>query len=181
MSMYHEFTKDFVERTLENLKYIEEAEKEGRSTYEVTQLINSFLGLIVFPQEQDEEKIRKVEIDQKIIDDLSSGVMENTYTGQHKKVNLESTVYHFRNANSHGHVEPHADRNKEISVLYFHDFIQQKPTVGFRIDCGFEMRNLYVVHRIQLRKRSSQAVHRCIGLLLRLRPGHRPGLPCPAL
>lgn len=40
MSMYHEFTKDFVERTLENLKYIEEAEKEGRSTYEVTQLIN---------------------------------------------------------------------------------------------------------------------------------------------
>ena len=134
MSMYHEFTKDFVERTLENLKYIEEAEKEGRSTYEVTQLINSFLGLIVFPQEQDEEKIRKVEIEQKIIDDLSSGVMENTYTGQHKKVNLESTVYHFRNANSHGHVEPHADRNKEISVLYFHDFIQQKPTVGFRIE-----------------------------------------------
>ena len=80
MSMYHEFTKDFVERTLENLKYIEEAEKEGRSTYEVTQLINSFLGLIVFPQEQDEEKIRKVEIDQKIIDDLSSGVMAVSYT-----------------------------------------------------------------------------------------------------
>ena len=133
MSMYDEFTKDFATRTLENLNCIETAEKNGKNTYEVTQLINSFLGLIVFPQEQDKERIRRVSIKQEIIDDLCSGVLENTYTDQHKELNLENIVYHFRNAISHGRVEPHADRNKKISVLYFHDCSQKKQTENFRI------------------------------------------------
>ena len=147
MSMYHEFTKDFAARTLENLKYIEEAQKEGRSTYEVTQLVNSFLGLIVFPQEQDYARIRRVQIAQKIIDDLCSGVMENTYTGQYGEVNLESIVYHFRNAISHGHVEPHTDRNKEISVLCFHDFTsnKNKPNANFQIKVEISLLREFVL------------------------------------
>jgi hypothetical protein len=133
MSMYDEFTKDFAARTLENLNYIETAEKNGKTTYEVTQLINSFLGLIVFPQEQDEERVGRVSIDPKIIDNLCSGVMENTYTDQYEEVNLQNLIYHFRNAISHGHIKPHADKDKKIFGLEFYDCNPYKKKEEFRI------------------------------------------------
>lgn len=133
MSMYAEFTKDFATITLENLYYIETAEKNGENTYEVTQLINSFLGLIVFPQEQNEERVGRVSIDPKIIDDLRLGVTENTYTGRHAEVNLQNLIYHFRNAISHGHVEPQADKDKEIFGLEFYDCNSYKKKEEFRI------------------------------------------------
>lgn len=133
MSMYDEFTKDFAARTLENLNYIETAEKNGETTYEVTQLINSFLGLIVFPQEQNEERVGRVSIDPKIIDDLHLDVTENTYTGRHKEVNLQNLIYHFRNAISHGHIEPHADKDKKIFGLEFYDCNPYNKKEEFRI------------------------------------------------
>ena len=133
MSMYAEFTRDFAVRTLENLNYIETAEENGEGTYEVTQLLNSFLGLIVFPQEQDRERVRRVSIASEIIDDLCASVTENTYTGQYKEVNLQNLIYHCRNAISHGHIEPHADRNKEISVLEFYDCNPYRKKEQFRI------------------------------------------------
>lgn len=144
MSMYAEFTRDFATRTLENLNYIETAEKNGKNTYEVTQLINSFLGLIVFPQEQNEERVGRVSIDPKIIDDLRLGVTENTYTGRYEEVNLQNLIYHFRNAISHGHIKPHADKNKELSVLCFHDFIQKEPTVSFQIKVEISLLRKFV-------------------------------------
>ncbi|MFK4766030.1 HEPN family nuclease [Desulfobaculum sp. SPO524] len=48
---YQQFLKDFVERTTENLKIIQEQKKHHDKGYEVTQLINSCLGLIVFVNE----------------------------------------------------------------------------------------------------------------------------------
>lgn len=48
------FLKQYAERTLKNLEVVEEKaiyEKDG--AYEVTQLINSLLALIVFPQERN--------------------------------------------------------------------------------------------------------------------------------
>ncbi len=133
MSMYAEFTSDFATRTLENLNYIEKAEKNGENTYEVTQLINSFLGLIVFPQEQDEERVGRVSIDPTILDNLRLGITENTYTGRHEEVNLQNLIYHFRNAISHGHIKPHADKDKEISGLEFYDCNPYRKIEEFRI------------------------------------------------
>ncbi len=46
------FVGDFAKRTLENLKTIEKAGRDEKTHYEVTQLINSLLGLIVFPKER---------------------------------------------------------------------------------------------------------------------------------
>lgn len=145
MSMYAEFTRDFAARTLENLNYIETAEKNGENTYEVTQLVNSFLGLIVFPQEQDKQRVRKVSINPKIINSLCAGVMENTYTGQYEEVNLESIVYHFRNAISHGHIEPHADGYGEISRIEFHDYNLRKPKEIFRIKVEISLLREFVL------------------------------------
>ena len=67
------FTKDFVERTLANLEIIENYAKDVKDAYEITQLINSLLGLIVFPKERDEcmdlnclQKYVKISSDKKL-------------------------------------------------------------------------------------------------------------------
>lgn len=47
-----EMLQDYVERTLKNLDYIETCVTSyGRKVYEVTQVINSLLGVVVFPHE----------------------------------------------------------------------------------------------------------------------------------
>ena len=47
--MYNEkdFLSDFITRTLKNLEYIKTSEKQGEKVYEITQVVNSCLGLIV--------------------------------------------------------------------------------------------------------------------------------------
>ncbi len=49
--MYEEVIRDFAERTRAKLRAIEQLEAEGRDVYEVTQLVNSTLGHLVFPQQ----------------------------------------------------------------------------------------------------------------------------------
>ena len=47
-----ELIKAFAARTGKNLEYIEQQQKAGAEVFEVTQLVNSLLGLLVFPQQQ---------------------------------------------------------------------------------------------------------------------------------
>ncbi len=47
--MYKEVIQDFARRTRKNLEAIDRLHAEGRQVYEVTQLVNSTLGLLVFP------------------------------------------------------------------------------------------------------------------------------------
>lgn len=53
--------QDFAKRTLSNLESIKQ-NKELSDVYEVTQLINSLLGLLVFPKEEFWDYIRPVPI-----------------------------------------------------------------------------------------------------------------------
>jgi len=45
--------KEFARRTLANLKHMEAQKAKGVDVYEVTQLINSLLGLVTFPYERE--------------------------------------------------------------------------------------------------------------------------------
>ena len=54
---YKDLVRDFAERTRANLALVRAAAKTGQNAYEVTQLINSMLGLLVFPQKEFYEKI----------------------------------------------------------------------------------------------------------------------------
>lgn len=50
---YHErFIIDFAKRTRANLEFIEQAKPSGDQVFEVTQLVNSLLGLLVFSRER---------------------------------------------------------------------------------------------------------------------------------
>jgi len=57
--MYEEVIKDFAERTKQNLDVIEELQQDGSEVFETTQLINSCLGLLIFPREEYLDKIPK--------------------------------------------------------------------------------------------------------------------------
>jgi hypothetical protein len=48
---YQQLVRDFAERTRINLAHIENSLSEGDDVYEVTQLVNSLLGLLVFPEQ----------------------------------------------------------------------------------------------------------------------------------
>ena len=54
---YKNLVKDFALRTRANLELIRKEANEGKEAYEVTQLINSMLGLLVFPQQEFYNKI----------------------------------------------------------------------------------------------------------------------------
>jgi len=47
----YELEDEFILRTEKNLRTIENLHAQGENVYEVTQLINSLLGLLVFPRE----------------------------------------------------------------------------------------------------------------------------------
>ena len=49
---YESVIRDFAERTRKNLRAIEDLQAKGGEAYEVTQLVNSMLGLLVFPRER---------------------------------------------------------------------------------------------------------------------------------
>ena len=49
---YESVIRDFAERTRKNLRTIEDLQAKGGEAYEVTQLVNSMLGLLVFPRER---------------------------------------------------------------------------------------------------------------------------------
>lgn len=50
---YHDVLKDSAKRTQKNLEFIEKTKRDSPfiEVFEVTQLINSLLGLLVFPKE----------------------------------------------------------------------------------------------------------------------------------
>ena len=56
---YKDFEYDFVQRTLDNLKWIDEKSRESTigTFYEFTNLVNQCLGLIVFPKELADDVI----------------------------------------------------------------------------------------------------------------------------
>lgn len=122
------FLKDFSQRTIKNLKYIEDNSTwNTNNIYEVTQLINSFLGLIVFPveiekkwknnyscnsiessvKENHEYKKAYESIESVIQKCISEKRLNSTYpkeltnSGQ-LKITVVSFIQHLRNSVSHG-------------------------------------------------------------------------------
>jgi hypothetical protein len=59
---YSKVLQDFAQRTRENLNLINNQVKKNGSGFEVTQLINSFLGLLVILDELDLEMLKKVDL-----------------------------------------------------------------------------------------------------------------------
>ena len=95
---YKNLVKDFAERTRINLLLVQAEAKAGRNAYEVTQLINSMLGLLVFPQQEFYNKIPETKLD----DLKKDGWPIPRVNGDYPQVsNLKELARYLRNGVSH--------------------------------------------------------------------------------
>lgn len=119
--------KDFVCRTKYNLElYLKNnKENEGKYPYEVTQILNSFLGIIVLPKEKENYVLASIDI---------SNLQNKIQIEQNK----DATTFfrHLRNSVSHGNFLNNMDidqRTKEIKQITFKDFIPHNGLQTFEI------------------------------------------------
>ncbi len=111
---YQTLIEDFARRTRDNLRQIRQLQASGVEVYEVTALVNSMLGLLVFPQQKYVDSIPETPIDE-----LSrQGWPIPTIVGSFSQVhNLRQLVRYLRNAISHFNVEFFADGSGRLAGL----------------------------------------------------------------
>lgn len=128
--LYEALIQDFAQRTLTNLQFIQNSKLKGDSVYEVTALISSFLGLVVFPKEKLLEDLPTTPIaDLKQsgwpdINSLENGVKTN---------NLREFIVYLRHAIAHGNIRVDANGSNEISDITFWNRARHQPTEGWKI------------------------------------------------
>lgn len=105
---YRNLVRDFAERTRKNLEFIEEsvhADPDAK-VYEVTQLVNSLLGLIIFPKERYFEHIP----DKSLEELREEGWVIPKVTGTFKQVGgLRQLMCYLRNSIAHSNLEFDSD------------------------------------------------------------------------
>jgi len=102
MEFTEKFLKDFIERTDVNLEFIRAAHANDEKVFEVTQLINSMLGFIVFPKERLYDLIDK----KKPLDTFRQDgweIPEPTIGDKPYWNNLYDFIRHMRNGVSQSH------------------------------------------------------------------------------
>ena len=119
---YEKLVQDFADRTRDNLAAIEglvetQRQKEKKPTvFEITQLINSCLGLIVMPREKDIKKIPRTSLGELETQGWPIPRLTNSSERPHN-LNLRHLIEYLRNAIAHFNIEfTHNDHN-EITGL----------------------------------------------------------------
>ena len=119
--LYKNFEHDFVERTINNLKWIDtknsidKTNKDSTIFYEFTNLINQCLGLILLPS-QFSDKIFLKNFPQELSyygvgDHIVNKIKDN------KQKTLSNVMRHIRNGIAHGHIQQHSDNNNDITDI----------------------------------------------------------------
>ena len=124
---YKDLVEDFAKRTRINLNIFRRIQKEHpeiierfkeedpqTDMYEVTQLINSLLGLLVFPREEFIGKIPYKSIKELIMEGWPIPRIKGQYTQAN---NLNQLVRYLRNAIAHCNIKFISDTNKTIVGL----------------------------------------------------------------
>ena len=113
---YHDIVKDFAKRTKKNLDLMRRLQQENPELeiYEVTQLMNSLLGLLVFPQQRYIKNIPHTPLDYL----AAEGWPIPQVVGQFPQVkDLNQLIRYLRNAVAHFNIEFLADGQGQISGL----------------------------------------------------------------
>ena len=109
---YQNVIRDFAQRTRINLAHIEGSLSEGDEVYEVTQLVNSLLGLLVFPKERYYYSIPEIPLS--TLDVL--GWPNIKVVGDFQPaMNLREQVRYLRNAIAHFNIHFLTDIDNQIS------------------------------------------------------------------
>jgi len=112
--MYEEVIQDFAERTRTSLRAIEKLRTDGKDVYETTQLINSTLGLLVFPQQEYVNQIPRIPLEKL----EQEGWPIPRVQGNFEQVSdLNQLIRYLRNAIAHFNIKFIGDAHNEIHIL----------------------------------------------------------------
>jgi hypothetical protein len=110
---YKSLLKDFAKRTKANLDFIDQkSDSLQPRTFEITQLVNSFLGLLVLFDKQDANNIPKM-----LLSDVEKrgGFAIHEITKKPSK-DLRDFIHHLRNAFAHVNLSYHSNMSEIESV-----------------------------------------------------------------
>jgi HEPN pEK499 p136 len=111
---YEDVVHDFAERTKKNLDAVERLLAQGVEVYETTQLINSMLGLLVFPREEFVNRIPRTPFPEL----KRAGWPEpKVRSGFPQVQDLQELVRYLRNAIAHFNLEFLVDAGHQINGL----------------------------------------------------------------
>lgn len=113
---YEKFKRDFIIRTKENLLKITE-----QNGYEVTQLINSSVGMLIVPEQKFYNEIDNSFVNEATLNEI------NLCIDSKNKMSLKEIVRHLRNSISHSRIKFEND-NGEISKIFFEDSNEKEIT-----------------------------------------------------
>lgn len=124
--MYEEFVSDFAKRTKANYELVKslaagEKERDSHSTvFEVTQLVNSLLGLLVFPQQEFYNKLPE-DYPNKELEALLSKCTTTYEERVGSQKSFANVLRHIRNAIAHKKLEAYPYGPQEIKGFIFRD------------------------------------------------------------
>lgn len=134
------FVEEFFERTLKNLEYYTEKDRSNseKCFYEVTQLINSLLGLIVFIKEKNGQSLPNSiyeRFKEKFEEESTEGLWDYRDKQENPEVKTSRTlIRHLRNAIAHARIEAKGN-GKDIGSIKFKD---KNGTSEFEMELSIE-------------------------------------------
>lgn len=126
--MFDESYLSFARRTKSNLDFIQQASGDPKlQVYEVTQLVNSLLGLLLFPRTYTLGYFRSYKLNQ--LDPHCWPDLTNQSNARDKLpiITLEQVLREMRNAVAHNDLSFIPDRNNDIQRIVF----QNENSKGF--------------------------------------------------
>jgi len=127
MGEYQDFPRDFIERSKANVEnYCGE--------YEITNLINNCLGLIIIPKQKFAKNIPEYQFDD---NDKSYGITRSNITHSDDSYSLWQVLRHIRNGLAHGRIEQRVNGD-QISGLRIHDKFNDSSPDNFSIEFTIE-------------------------------------------
>lgn len=126
------FEQEFAERTLSNLEYIRKCARKQHEGYEITQLINSLLGMLIFLHEKKASLINKnitdydINININWLDDYDK--WDENWREDNEN-HMSNIIRHMRNSLAHCGVSP----KNEGGIIKGFTFLDRKP-IEFHIE-----------------------------------------------
>lgn len=133
MVQFTDFVKDIATRTRHNLEKIEAQSAAGFDVYEVTQLINSLLGMLVFIYEQED-------LSDTPWSEIKDFPRVDFLLGEDLTEKFDDFINFVRHAVAHGNVKAEAKGkgNKIITHLVFWNIPPRKDEENWRIRCSID-------------------------------------------
>ena len=118
-----DFEKEFAQRTLENLRHFTssgDSNEEAPSVkFEVTQLINSLLGTLVFLHEKGLSHLERTIEDYGVsVEILRENLGFKEKWVKQPENSMPNVIWHMRNSLAHGHIGPFPETGEVKGVIF---------------------------------------------------------------